>query len=169
MSIDVQGTVAPGFESVRTEFAAVVAADNGESGAQPAAFVHGTPVVDLWAGPQVTGDTLTGLLSATKGAATVVVPLPVQEGRLKLDQPVAAYWPEFAERGQGGDHPAAVHHHSDGRPGSRPRRSHPLLGRFRGERSDLSFSRRAGVRSHRRGRLGRLRRPAHRPELRLHP
>ncbi|WP_338764442.1 hypothetical protein V7968_39000 [Nocardia vulneris] len=77
MSIDVQGTVAPGFESVRTEFAAVVAAENGESGAQLAAFVHGAPVADLWAGPQVTEDTLTGLLSATKGAATVVVALLV--------------------------------------------------------------------------------------------
>ncbi|WP_433575856.1 serine hydrolase domain-containing protein [Nocardia brasiliensis] len=102
MSSDVQGSVAPGFESVRTEFAAVVAAENGESGAQLAAFVHGAPVVDLWAGPEVTGDTLTGLLSSTKGAATVVVALLVQDGRLELDQPVAAYWPEFAEGGKEG-------------------------------------------------------------------
>lgn len=97
---DVQGTVAPGFEAVRDEFAEVVAAENGESGAQPAAFVHGRPVVDLWAGRQVTGETLTGLLSSTKGAATLVVALLVQDGLLDLDRPVAAYWPEFADAGK---------------------------------------------------------------------
>ncbi|MFI6045582.1 serine hydrolase domain-containing protein [Nocardia sp. NPDC051321] len=97
---DVQGTVAPGFEAVRAEFADVVAEENGESGAQLAAFVHGRPVVDLWAGPEVTGETLTGLLSSTKGAATLVVALLVQDGMLDLDRPVAAYWPEFAEAGK---------------------------------------------------------------------
>ncbi|MFE9575891.1 serine hydrolase domain-containing protein [Nocardia sp. NPDC006044] len=97
---DVQGTVAPGFESVRDEFAEVVAAENGESGAQLAAFAHGRPVVDLWAGPQVTGETVTGVLSSTKGAATLVVALLVQDGLLDLDRPVAAYWPEFADAGK---------------------------------------------------------------------
>ncbi|MEV4235062.1 MULTISPECIES: hypothetical protein [unclassified Nocardia] len=54
--IEINGTVAPGFDWVREEFAE----ENGESGAQLAAFVHGEQVVDLWAGPQVTGDTSTG-------------------------------------------------------------------------------------------------------------
>ncbi|MFD6156760.1 serine hydrolase domain-containing protein [Nocardia sp. NPDC060256] len=97
---DVYGTVAPGFESVRDEFAEVVAEENGESGSQLAAFVHGRPVADLWAGAQVTGDTLTGLLSSTKGAATLVVALLVQDGMLDVDRPVAAYWPEFAAAGK---------------------------------------------------------------------
>lgn len=97
---EVQGTVAPGFEAVRDEFAKVVAEENGESGSQLAAFVHGRPVVDLWAGQHVTGETLTGLLSATKGAATLVVALLVQDGMLDLDRPVAAYWPEFADAGK---------------------------------------------------------------------
>ncbi|WP_324197597.1 serine hydrolase domain-containing protein [Nocardia abscessus] len=97
---DIQGTVAPGFEPVRAEFAAVVAAENGESGAQLAAFVHGERVVDLWAGPEVSGATLTGLLSSTKGAATLVVALLVQDGMLDLDRTVAAYWPEFADAGK---------------------------------------------------------------------
>ncbi|WP_433656931.1 serine hydrolase domain-containing protein [Nocardia sp. CA-128927] len=99
-TIDVHGTVAPGFEAVRDEFAEVVAEENGESGSQLAAFVHGRPVVDLWAGSPVTGDTLTGLLSSTKGAATLVVALLVQDGVLDLDRPVAAYWPEFADAGK---------------------------------------------------------------------
>ncbi|MEU7138346.1 serine hydrolase domain-containing protein [Nocardia sp. NPDC046473] len=99
-SNDVQGTVAPGFEAVRDEFVEVVAGENGESGSQLVAFVHGRPVVDLWAGSQVTGDSLTGLLSSTKGAATLVVALLVQDGMLDLDRPVAAYWPEFADAGK---------------------------------------------------------------------
>ncbi|MFX0576782.1 serine hydrolase domain-containing protein [Nocardia nepalensis] len=101
-TIAINGTVAPGFDAVREEFAAVVAEENGESGAQLAAFVHGTQVVDLWAGPRVTGDTLTGLLSATKGASSLVVALLVQEGWLDLDRAVADYWPEFGAAGKSG-------------------------------------------------------------------
>ncbi|TQM31426.1 serine hydrolase domain-containing protein [Nocardia bhagyanarayanae] len=105
MSADVEttvvhGTVAAGFEAVRAEFAAVVAEENGESGAQLAGFVHGRKVVDLWAGPEVTGETLTGLHSTTKGAATLVVALLVQDGVLELDRTVAHYWPDFAAAGK---------------------------------------------------------------------
>lgn len=42
----VDGTVAPGFEDVRAEFAAVVVEERGEPGAQLAASVHGRQVVD---------------------------------------------------------------------------------------------------------------------------
>ncbi|MFD0902441.1 serine hydrolase domain-containing protein [Actinomadura sediminis] len=96
---DVQGTVADGFEAVREEFAAAVAED-GASGAQLAAYAGGRKVVDLWAGDGVTGDTLTGVYSSTKGAATLVVALLVQDGVLDLDEPVAAAWPEFAVAGK---------------------------------------------------------------------
>ncbi|MBN6039057.1 serine hydrolase [Amycolatopsis sp. 195334CR] len=98
--IDVHGTVAGGFEAVRAEFAAVVAEEDGQAGAQLAVSVHGRPVVDLWAGDQVTGDTLTGVYSSTKAAATLVVALLVQDGALELDQPVAHRWPEFAAAGK---------------------------------------------------------------------
>ncbi|WP_454194066.1 serine hydrolase domain-containing protein [Nocardia sp. Marseille-Q1738] len=98
--IEVNGTVADGFESVRTEFAAVVAEENGESGAQLAAFLRGRLVVDLWAGPDVTGDTLTGLHSSTKGASALTVALLVQEGVLDLDAPIAQHWSEFGAAGK---------------------------------------------------------------------
>jgi CubicO group peptidase (beta-lactamase class C family) len=98
--IEVHGTVSDGFEAVREEFAAVVAEDEGRSGAQLAVYLHGDRVVDLWAGDEVTGDTLTGVYSSTKGAATLVVALLVQDGTLELDQPVAHYWPEFAAAGK---------------------------------------------------------------------
>jgi CubicO group peptidase (beta-lactamase class C family) len=97
--IEIHGMVAAGFEAVREEFAAAVAEEGG-SGAQLAAYVNGRTVVDLWAGAEVTSDTLTGVYSSTKGAATLVVALLVQDGLLELDQPVARPWPEFAAAGK---------------------------------------------------------------------
>ncbi|MEV0096970.1 serine hydrolase domain-containing protein [Streptomyces sp. NPDC050738] len=97
----VQGTVAAGFEGVREEFAAFVAGEAHDPGAQLAAYHHGQLVVDLWGGDSVTGDSLTGVYSATKGAAHLIVALLVQDGTLDLDREVAAYWPEFAAEGKG--------------------------------------------------------------------
>lgn len=93
---EIHGTVADGFEAVREEFTAAVAAEDGESGAQLAAYVGGRQVVDLWAGDGVTGGTLTGVYSSTKGAVTLVVALLAQDGVLDLEEPVAGHWPEFA-------------------------------------------------------------------------
>ncbi len=98
--IEVHGTVAAGFEGVRAEFAAVVAEEDGESGAQLAAYVRGRQVVDLWSGAQVTATTLTGLHSSGKGAAGLVIALLIQDGVLDVDLPVAHYWPEFAAAGK---------------------------------------------------------------------
>ncbi|TKK91397.1 beta-lactamase family protein [Herbidospora galbida] len=100
--MNVHGTVADGFEQVREAFAAVVAEQDGQVGAQLTAYAHGRRVADLWAGPEVSGDTLTGVYSSTKGAATLVAALLVQEGVLDLDEPVAQHWPEFGAAGKGG-------------------------------------------------------------------
>ena len=97
--IDVHGTVAPGFEDVRSEFAAVAAAEPGYSG-QLAAFLGDRQVVDLWAGEDIAGDGLTSVYSVSKGAAHLVVALLVQDGVLHLDRPVADWWPEFAAFGK---------------------------------------------------------------------
>ncbi|MFI6522258.1 serine hydrolase domain-containing protein [Spirillospora sp. NPDC050679] len=99
---EIHGTVAGGYESVREEFAAAVAAENGESGAQLAVYADGRRVVDLWAGEGVAGDTLTGVYSSTKGAATLVAALLAQDGVLDPDEPVAGAWPEFAAAGKAG-------------------------------------------------------------------
>ncbi|MFA3836033.1 serine hydrolase domain-containing protein [Streptomyces aureus] len=98
---EVQGTVAEGFEEVREEFAAVLAQETGERGAQLAAYVHGRQVVDLYAGDGIDGSTLTGVFSNSKGAAHLVVALLVQDGVLDLGREVASYWPEFAASGKG--------------------------------------------------------------------
>jgi CubicO group peptidase (beta-lactamase class C family) len=97
---NIHGTVADGFEQVREAFAAVVAEQDGQVGSQLAAFADGRQVVDLWAGDEVSGDTLTGVYSSTKGAATLVVAVLVQDGVLDLDEPVARHWPEFAAAGK---------------------------------------------------------------------
>lgn len=89
-----RGTVADGYEQVREEFAAVVSDQDRQVGAQLCVYLHGRPVVDLWAGDEISGDTLTGVYSSTKGAATMVAALLVQEGILDLDVPVARHWPE---------------------------------------------------------------------------
>lgn len=100
-TITVHGTVAAGFEGVREEFAAVLAEDHTEPGGQLAVFHHGRPVVDLWAGDGISGDSLPAVYSSTKGAAHLVVALLVQDGVLDLDRTVASYWPEFAAEGKG--------------------------------------------------------------------
>jgi CubicO group peptidase (beta-lactamase class C family) len=99
-AIEVHGTVAAGYEQVRAEFTAVVTEEDGESGAQLAEFVRGRKVVDLWAGREVSGTSLTGLHSTTKGAAGLVVALLIQDGALDVDRPVAHYWPRFAAAGK---------------------------------------------------------------------
>ena len=99
MNTEIQGTVAPGFEVVREEFAAIAATED-EPGAQLAVRADGRQVVDLWTGAGITGDSLHALYSSGKGAAYLVVALLVQDGVLAIDRAVADYWPEFAAEGK---------------------------------------------------------------------
>jgi CubicO group peptidase (beta-lactamase class C family) len=99
--LDVRGTVAPGFERVREEFAAVLAEEaHNEPGSQLAAYLDGRLVVDLAAGDGFPAEKLTGLYSVTKGAAHLVFALLVQDGVIDLDHRVADYWPEFTGDGK---------------------------------------------------------------------
>ncbi|MEV5572734.1 serine hydrolase domain-containing protein [Spirillospora sp. NPDC052269] len=96
---DAHGFAADGFEGVRAAFAAVVDGPDGDPDAQLAVFQHGRKVVDLWASP--TGENaVTALYSTAKGAAHLVVAMLVQDGTLKLDQPVSEVWPEFSGHGK---------------------------------------------------------------------
>ncbi|BCJ38593.1 serine hydrolase [Actinocatenispora thailandica] len=91
------GTVAAGYEPVREQFAAVVAAEPG-LGAQLAVYRYGRLVVDLSAG--MAADALTALYSTAKGAAHLVVAWLVQHGALDLDRTVSSYWPQFTGEGK---------------------------------------------------------------------
>ncbi|WP_371617665.1 serine hydrolase domain-containing protein [Streptomyces sp. NBC_00454] len=100
MAVDVNGTVAAGWEPVREEFESFVAAEGISPEAQLAVHHRGRRVVDLWAGEDTGADTLSGIFSVTKGAAHLVVALLAQDGALDLDRPVRAYWPEFTGGGK---------------------------------------------------------------------
>ncbi|MFF1320878.1 serine hydrolase domain-containing protein [Streptomyces chartreusis] len=104
--MDVNGTVAEGFEPVRDAFVRNFET-LGERGAAIAVYRDGRKVVDLWAGTKdVDGTepwqrgTAQVVRSATKGVAAAVLLALWQRGRLDLDAPVAEYWPEFKARGK---------------------------------------------------------------------
>ncbi len=96
----VRGTVAAGFEHVRRQFAAVVAAEATGLDVQMAAYHRGELVVDLWAGAQTEEDSLFGIYSVSKGVTHLIVALLVQDGVLDLDERVSYYWPEFGVGGK---------------------------------------------------------------------
>lgn len=104
--VDVNGTVAEGFEPVREAFAANFAR-LGERGAAVAVYRDGHRVVNLWAGTRDIDGTAPWepgtaqiVRSATKGVAAAALLLLHQRGELDLDAPVGTYWPEFKAAGK---------------------------------------------------------------------
>ncbi|MFI6806485.1 serine hydrolase domain-containing protein [Streptomyces luteogriseus] len=104
--MDVNGTVAEGFEPVREAFVRNFET-LGDRGAAVAVYRDGQRVVDLWGGTRdVDGTapwergTAQVVRSATKGVAAAVLLLLHQRGQLDLDAPVGHYWPEFKARGK---------------------------------------------------------------------
>jgi CubicO group peptidase (beta-lactamase class C family) len=103
---DIKGAVSPGFERVREVFGANF--DSGlEVGAAFAAYHHGARVVDLWGGLADPGtgrqweeDTVVLVFSSTKGATALCANMLAERGKLDMEAPVTAYWPEFAEGGK---------------------------------------------------------------------
>lgn len=95
------GQVASGYEPVRDAFDAAQAHDDGA--AQLAVYRDGELVVDLWTGAdpvghkQVTGDSVTVLMSVTKGLVSTCANLLAERGQLDVDAPVSRYWPEFGD------------------------------------------------------------------------
>ena len=105
--VDVQGTVADGFEPVREAFVRNFE-ERGEQGAAVAVHRDGRLVVDLWAGEAAADrpgtawqrDTVQVIRSAGKGPAAAVPLLLHQRGQLDLDAPVSTYWPQFKAVGK---------------------------------------------------------------------
>lgn len=122
--MDASGYTARGYEGVRDAFAAAQAQDEG--GAQLCVYRHGRKVVDLWTGRDKVNDrpygqdTLTIIMSCTKGATASVVHRLAERGLIDYAAPVSDYWPEFAAGGKG---EARIWHlmtHSVGLPGVEP-------------------------------------------------
>lgn len=102
----VHGHVHPDFEGVRNAFARNF--DDGlEVGAACAVVVDNELVVDLWAGmanPRTNTpwgrDTIVNMFSTTKGMSALAVAHAHSRGLFDHDEPVATYWPEFAQQGK---------------------------------------------------------------------
>jgi CubicO group peptidase (beta-lactamase class C family) len=115
---DILGTVAPGFENLRSAFAEGQAADPGM--AQLVVYRGGERVVDLWTqrpageGPLYDGDTPTIIMSCTKAVTATCVLRLVERGLIDVDAPVARYWPQFAAAGKADITVAQVMSHASG-------------------------------------------------------
>src|SRR3954453_2944340 len=101
----VSGHTAPGFEPVRQAFCRLVGRRSG--GGALTVRLRGETVVDLMAGyadrahtRPWTPETLAISFSTTKGVASTIVHRLADRGLLAYDEPVAAYWPEFAAGGK---------------------------------------------------------------------
>ncbi len=78
-----------------------------EQGLQVAAYWKGELIVDAWAGladpatgRKVDGQTLFPVFSTTKGIAATAIHILAERGLLDYDDPIAKYWPAFAQNGK---------------------------------------------------------------------
>ena len=102
---EIAGHCDPAFARVREVFEKSFTI--GEAGAGVAVTIDGEKVVDLWGGwagadrtrPWVQ-DTIVNTFSTTKGMTATCAHMLVDRGLLDLDEPVATYWPEFAQAGK---------------------------------------------------------------------
>ena len=81
--------------------------DGLEVGAAVAIYVDGERVVDLWGGTADPAtarpwqpDSLQCVFSSTKGITGLAVAMLVDRDTLDYDEPIATYWPEFAQQGK---------------------------------------------------------------------
>ena len=104
--IDVQGYCPAHLSGVRDEFVRNFV-ERGDVGAAVAVTVDGEMVVDLWAGHADAQrvrpwerDTIVNVYSTTKGMTALCAHMLIDRDLLDIDEPVATYWPEFAQAGK---------------------------------------------------------------------
>lgn len=120
-SFRIAGSVADRFAPVLDAFIDNFVREE-EIGAACSVVVKGRTVVDLWGGwrdgamdtPWDVRSTVC-MMSVAKGVTGIAFNMLVDRGMIDLDQPVAKYWPEFAQNGKEGilvrwllDHRAAI-------------------------------------------------------------
>ena len=102
-SVEVKGTVAPGYESVRDMFEANFR-EGREDNAQLCVYVGEELVLDLYASLSAsstyTGDTLSNIFSSTKSLTAICMARMVDRGLLDYNEKISKYWPEFAQNGR---------------------------------------------------------------------
>ncbi|OBA78480.1 esterase [Mycobacterium sp. 1164966.3] len=124
---DIHGSCAPDFVGVRAAFERNFA-ERKDVGAAVAVWVDGELVVNLWGGSADAAgtrpweqNTLTTVLSGTKGMTSTCVHQLADRGELDLYAPVARYWPEFEQAGKEDITLAMVMSHRSGVIGPRTR------------------------------------------------
>ncbi|HEX9067096.1 MAG TPA: serine hydrolase domain-containing protein [Streptosporangiaceae bacterium] len=98
-----EGSLRAEFEDVARVFARQLRRTSG--GAALAVCYQGELVVDVWGGWRTEGepwqrDTLAMCFSTTKGVVSTAVHVLADRGQIGYDEPVATYWPEFAQHGK---------------------------------------------------------------------
>src|SRR6202008_2403145 len=127
--VDIKGSCTSDFVGVRDAFERNLGLRQ-EVGAAGAVWVEGDLVVNLWGGSADGAgtrpwqqNTLTTVLSGTKGLTSTCVHQLADRGELDLQVPVARYWPEFGRAGKEAITLAMVMSHRSGVIGPRTRMS----------------------------------------------
>ena len=101
---EINGTIAPGFESVKRLFQHDMQT-MAEENAQLCVYHRGKKVVDLWASNTsdagFSADSLVNVFSSGKSLEAIAVAALVGQGRLKYEAKISDYWPDFAAHGKG--------------------------------------------------------------------
>ncbi|MFW6074480.1 MAG: serine hydrolase domain-containing protein [Chloroflexota bacterium] len=125
--MDIHGQCEPQFEAVQEEFARNFG-ERGDLGASCCVYVEGQRVVDIWGGVanRESGaawerESITVMMSATKGAVALSAHMLLDRGDLDFDLPVAHYWPAFAQNGKERVTVRMLLTHQAGLPGIRER------------------------------------------------
>ncbi|MCP3982915.1 MAG: beta-lactamase family protein, partial [bacterium] len=99
----VQGTVAPGFESVKRVYEHEMQT-MAERETQLCVYYKGERVVDLWASAtddaEFSPDSIVNIFSSGKSLETIAIAALVGRGLLDYKAKIVAYWPEFGASGK---------------------------------------------------------------------
>jgi len=100
----IEGQIDPDFWPVARVFRSML--PRGPGGAALCVYHCGQPVIDIWGGTRDEAgnpwqhDTISLSYSTTKGVASTLLHILVDDGLIDYDEPVAKYWPEFAQAGK---------------------------------------------------------------------
>jgi len=99
------GSVDERFIDLASQFSRLQDARSQQGGAALVVYFQGQKVVDIFTGKKSQeedwqADTLAMCYSTGKGILATLAHILVSEGILEYDQPIAHYWPEFAQNGK---------------------------------------------------------------------
>jgi len=100
-TIQINGTVKPGFESVRALYERNMNTLH-ERSTQLCVYHKGEKVVDLWASadPSFTADSLVNVFSSGKSLEAIAMASLIDKGVMRYTDKIADHWPEFAANGK---------------------------------------------------------------------